>query len=327
MCDCFYVRLLLKGAFIMKKLLLLANPVAGVTGIGSHLLEVIDCLVVGGYEVTVETTQHRGHCREIICEKGSNYDTVTVSGGDGTLNEAIGALLSLKSEGKPLPKLGYIPAGTVNDFARSHDIPTNMPKAASIIAKGVSRGCDIGMLGERPFVYVAAFGSFTDTSYSTPQKLKNIFGKLAYIFHGASRLHTILTPHKMKIEYDGGVIEGEFVYGSASNSRSVGGMKLPLKSDVSLDDGKFEIILFEAPSSARKLRKLTEAILTRNADGYAAFQFSTEWLKITSEDDIPWTVDGEFGGSYKNIELRNINRAIEIIVPEECKFFGDAKSV
>lgn len=311
----------------MKKLLLLANPVAGITGIGAHLLEVINRLVVGGYEVTVETTQHHGHCREIICEKGPNYDTVTVSGGDGTLNEAISALLELKNSGKAVPTLGYIPAGTVNDFAKSHDIPTNMPEAASIIASGNIRECDIGMLGDRPFVYVAAFGSFTDTSYSTPQKLKNIFGKLAYVFHGASRLPTILTPHKMKIEYDGGVIEGEFVYGGASNSRSVGGMKLPLESDVSLDDGKFEVILFKAPSSARKLRKLTEAILTRQADGYAAYQFSTEWLKITSEDEIPWTTDGEFGGAYREVEIRNINRAIEIFVPEKCKYFGAAKRV
>lgn len=311
----------------MKKLLLLANPVAGITGIGAHLLEVINRLVLGGYEVTVETTQYHGHCKEIICKKGPDYDTVTVSGGDGTLNEAITALLCLKEEGKHVPKLGYIPAGTVNDFARSHDIPTNMPEAASIIASGNLRKCDIGMLGEKPFVYVAAFGSFTDTSYGTPQKLKNIFGKLAYVFHGASRISTILTPHKMKIEYNGGVIEGEFVYGSASNSRSVGGMKLPLKSDVSLDDGKFEVILFKAPSSARKLRKLTEAILTREADGYAAYQFSTDWLKITSKDEIPWTTDGEFGGAYRSIELRNVNRAIEIFVPEKCKYFGDAKSV
>ncbi len=311
----------------MKKLLLLANPVAGITGIGSHLLEVINRLVLGGYEVTVETTQHKGHCRELIIEKGPRYDTVAVSGGDGTLNEAIGALLSLKESGGTVPKLGYIPAGTVNDFARSHDIPTNMPEAASIIASGNIRECDIGMLGERPFVYVAAFGSFTDTSYSTPQKLKNVFGKLAYVFHGVSRLHSVLTPHKMKIEYDGGVIEGQFVYGGISNSRSVGGMKLPLESEVSLDDGKFEVILFKAPSSARKLRKLTEAILTRQADGYAAYQFSTEWLRVTSPDDIPWTTDGEFGGAYKDIEIKNLNRAIEIFVPEKCRYFGDAKKV
>lgn len=311
----------------MKKLLLLANPVAGMTGLSGHLLEIINKLVVAGYEVTVETTQHSGHCIEIMISKGERYDVVVVSGGDGTLNEAIRALLTMKDRGLTLPKLGYIPAGTVNDFARSHDIPINKSAAADVIAAGYSRECDIGMLDSRPFIYVAAFGSFTDTSYSTPQQMKNVLGKAAYIFHGASRLHTILTPHKMRIEYDGGVLEDEFVYGSMSNSRSVGGMKLPLRSNVSLDDGKFEVILFKNPSSPKKLGKLTESILTRQADDFVSYQFSTDRLKITCDEPIPWTTDGEFGGAYTSVEVKNLNRAIKIIVPEKCIYFGDAKKV
>ncbi len=311
----------------MKKLLLLANPVAGTTGLSGHLLGIINTFVVSDYEVTVETTQRAGHCIEIITSKGEDYDTVVVSGGDGTLNEAVRALLIMKNGGKTPPKLGYIPAGTVNDFARSHDIPMNKVSAAEVIATGHARECDIGLLADRPFIYVAAFGTFTDTSYSTPQKMKNVLGRAAYVFHSASRLHTVLTPHKMKIEYDGGVIEDEFVYGSASNSRSVGGMKLPLQSNVSLDDGKFEVILFTNPSSPRKLRKLTESIVTRQADGYVAYQFSTDHLKITSEVPVPWTTDGEFGGAYTEVEVKNLNRAINIIVPEKCIYFGDAKKV
>ena len=311
----------------MKKLLLLTNPVAGITGTERHLLAIIDRLVVGGFEVTVETTQRKGHLTEIIIEKGSRYDVVAVAGGDGTLNEAANALMLMKNGGKKVPLLGYIPAGTVNDFARSHDIPTNMPDAADVIVKGVARGCDIGMLGQKPFVYVAAFGTFTDTSYSTPQKMKNIFGKVAYFFHGASRLHLALRPYKMKIEYDGGSLAGEFVYGGVSNSRSVGGMRLPLRSEVSLDDGKFEAILFKNPSTARRMHKLAKALLEREADDFEAYRFSTSWMKITSEESIPWTTDGEFGGEYKEVEIRCINRAIEIIVPEGCRYFGAAKEV
>ena len=311
----------------MKKLLLLANPVAGITGTERHLLAIIDRLVVGGFEVTVETTQRKGHLTEIITEKGGRYDVVTVAGGDGTLNEAATALMKMRERGETLPDLGYIPAGTVNDFAHSHDIPTNMPEAAGVVADGIARGCDVGMLGERPFVYVAAFGTFTDTSYATPQKWKNIFGKVAYFFHGASRLHLALRPYKMKIEYEGGVIEGEFVYGGASNSRSIGGMKLPLRSEVSLDDGKFEVILFKNPSTARRMRKLAKALMEREADGFEAYQFSTSWMKITSEESIPWTTDGEFGGEYTEVEVRCVERAINIIVPEGCKYFGQAKTV
>ena len=311
----------------MKKLLLLINPISGVTGAGRHLLEIINRLVVGGYEVTVETTQHSGHCVEIIKEKSCRYDTVVVSGGDGTLNESIRALMELRDEGKRMPVLGYIPAGTVNDFATTHNIPTFMPNAADIIVNGIARECDVGMLGNKPFVYVAAFGSFTDTSYSTPQKLKNSLGKAAYIVHGASRLHTILRPYRMKIEYDGGKIEGEFVYGGASNSRSVGGMKLPLKSSVSLDDGEFEVILFKSPSSPERLGKLASAMITREADGYEAYQFSTSWMRVTSDEPVPFTTDGEFGGEYKDVTIKNIGRAVKIIMPRDCKFFGSAKQV
>ncbi len=311
----------------MKKLLLLANPVAGIIGTERHLLAIIDKLVVGGYEVTVETTQRKGHLTSIIIEKGSRYDVVVVTGGDGTLNEAVNALMMMKSGGKHVPLLGYIPAGTVNDFARSHDIPTNMVEAADVVAKGVARGCDIGLLGEKPFVYVAAFGTFTDTSYTTPQKLKNVFGKVAYFFHGASRLYLALHPYKMKIEYDEGVLEGEFVYGGASNSRSVGGMRLPLRSEVSLDDGKFEVILFKNPSTARRLHKLAKALVEREADDFEAYRFSTSWMRITSDESIPWTTDGEFGGEYNEVEIRCVNKAIDIIVPEGCRYFGAAKEV
>lgn len=311
----------------MKKLLLLTNPVAGITGTERYLLAIIDRLVVGGFEVTVETTQRKGHLPLIIREKGGRYDVVTVAGGDGTLNEAVNALMQMKADGMNVPHLGYIPAGTVNDFARSHDIPTNMPEAANVVVKGVARGCDIGLLGDRPFVYVAAFGTFTDTSYGTPQKLKNIFGKVAYFFHGASRLHLALRPYKMKIEYDDGVIEGEFVYGGASNSRSIGGMRLPLRSEVSLDDGKFEVILFKNPSTARRMHKLAKALLEREADGFEAYEFSTSWMRITSEESVPWTTDGEFGGEYKEVEIRCVNRAIDIIVPQGCRYFGRAKEV
>ena len=311
----------------MKKLLFLTNPVAGITGTGRHLLSIIDRLVVGGYEVTVETTQRRGHLVDIITEKSGRYDVVAVAGGDGTLNEAVTALMGMRSRGERLPQLGYIPAGTVNDFAHSHDIPMNMPEAAGVIVSGEARGCDIGMLGERPFVYVAAFGTFTDTSYTTPQKLKNIFGKVAYFFHGASRIGTALRPYKMKIEYDGGKIEGEFIYGGASNSRSVGGMRLPLRSEVSLDDGKFEVILFKSPSTPEKLQKLSRALIERRADGVEAYEFSTSWMKITAEEPIPWTTDGEFGGEYTEVEIRCERQAINIIVPQGCRYFGSAEEV
>ncbi|MCD8314181.1 MAG: diacylglycerol kinase family lipid kinase [Firmicutes bacterium] len=310
----------------MKKLLFIANPVAG-QEVRQNFLDVIDRFVKGGYDVTVETTQYSGHAPEIILARGAMFDTIVVSGGDGTLNEAFHAMIEAKNRGIVMPPLGYIPAGTVNDFAVSHDIPTDMIRAAEIIVEGNVRECDVGMLGERPFAYVAAFGSFTDTSYSTPQKMKNRFGKLAYLFHGASHLNYAFHPYRMKIEYDGGVLEGDFVYGSASNSRSIGGMKIQLESKVSLDDGKFEVILFENPSSPHRMHRLVRAMLKRKADGHVAYQFSTSYLRVTATEPVAWTTDGEYGGSYGEVELTSVNRAVKFIVPKECKYFGEAKLV
>lgn len=198
----------------MKKLLFVINPVTAKAAVTPYLIDIIDLFVRGGYDVNVYVTQNKTDTERVVFERGSDYDTVVCAGGDGTLNGTVTGVLKIEDAKKPY--IGYIPAGTTNDFASSWGIPKNPLVAAKSIVSAGPIKTDVSIFCGKPFVYVAAFGAFTEVSYQTPQELKNSLGRTAYIFAGIKSLGTI-RPWKMKINYDGGVAEGEFLYGMVSN--------------------------------------------------------------------------------------------------------------
>ncbi|MDO4542505.1 MAG: YegS/Rv2252/BmrU family lipid kinase, partial [Bacillota bacterium] len=218
-----------------KKMLFLYNPKAGRSAIKTKLAEILNILTAGGYDIFVHPSQAPMDMQNFVVERGREFDVIVTSGGDGSLNETINGLMRLE---KP-PVLGYIPTGTVNDFAASHGISKNMLVAARDIVDGKMVKTDIGKFNDNYFSYVAAFGAFTDVSYDTPQEAKNILGRTAYILEGIKRLPT-LHSHHLTVEHDGEIIEGDFIYGMASNSLSVGGMKLGTQTSISMNDGYFE---------------------------------------------------------------------------------------
>ena len=223
---------------IMKKLLLVYNPHAGKGLIRMNLSDILDIFTQGGYEVTAYPTQKVMDGYEKIKNDASNYDTVVVSGGDGMLNEAVCGMME-QTEKIPL---GYIPAGTTNDFAASMSIPTRMKSAAQAVVDGVFFDYDVGELNGKNYVYVAAFGAFTDVSYETKQSYKNLFGHMAYVAEGIRRLPTY-TGYDMVVEHDGEVVKGSFILGLISNTRSIGGLRNIIRSGVCFDDGLFEVTL------------------------------------------------------------------------------------
>ena len=228
----------------MKKLLFLFNPHAGKAQIKNKLLQIVDIMVKGGYDVTIYPTQAREDAFRMVYDRAAEFDRIVCSGGDGTLDEAVsGMILS----GNKIP-LGYIPAGSTNDFANSLKIPKDMVKAAEIAISGEPFACDVGMFNEEPFVYVAAFGIFTAVSYKTSQEWKNILGHAAYILEGVKSL-TEITSYRLRVECEDAVIEDEFIYGMISNSNSVGGFKNMTGKNVLLDDGKFEVTLIRKPKN------------------------------------------------------------------------------
>ncbi len=293
----------------MKKLLFIFNPLAGKGSIRGHLPGVLDAFTKAGYLVTAYPTQSKGDAARAAAELGGQFDRVVCCGGDGTLSETISGLLALD----PIPVLGYLPAGTTNDFSRNLNLPKGLEAAAHAVVTGPVRKCDVGLFNQKTFIYVAAFGAFTDVSYDTPQEFKNAFGHLAYLLEGVTRLGSIQS-YQLEITHDGGTLEGEFIYGMVSNTVSVGGFKGLPASEVKLDDGLFEVVLVRRPKSLPELQSIITALLQQKAaDGGAVTSFHTAQLQVTCTEPLPWTLDGEFGGDPLTAEIKNDCQVIELV--------------
>ena len=297
---------------MQKTLLFLVNPKAGKSEIKNSVLDIIDEFVKHDWKVVVRTTQCSGEISVIIRDEACHYDLIVCSGGDGTLNEAVGGLIQTDCK----PQLGYIPAGTTNDFAVSLDIPRNMQEAAANIVTGRPFPCDVGLFNERHFVYVAAFGAFTEVSYSTPQQYKNLLGRAAYILEGIKHLAEIKS-YQLTVEYGEETISGEFIYGMISNSTSVGGFKMNTRANVSMNDGLLEVLLVKKPRNPVELQATIAALLLNDMSNPCLHAFRASALKISSQEDVSWTLDGEFGGNLQDITIKVLPRAYEIIVPKE----------
>ena len=228
------------------------------------------------------------------------------SGGDGTLDEVVTGLM----EGNHKTLLGYIPAGSTNDFANSLHVSKNMLQAATDIVEGIPHAFDVGKFNDDFFVYIAAFGIFTDVSYETSQDLKNILGHLAYVLEGAKRLLDIKSYH-MKVVTESGVIEDNFIYGMVTNSRSVGGFK-NLTKDVVMNDGLFEVTLIVQPKNPLEMQEIIRNLLSMEDNSDLIYSFKARKLTIEADEAVAWTLDGEYGGSPEVVEIENLKQALNL---------------
>ena len=300
----------------MKKLLFVYNPRAGKEMLKPRLSDVLDIFVKAGYEVTVHPTQaYRDAYYQIKEYEVGKYDLIACSGGDGTIDEVATGMMKRREMGKDVVPVGYIPAGTTNDFAKSLHIPRKPLAAADNAVKGVPFPCDIGKFNDSVFVYIAAFGIFTDVSYETDQAVKNVLGHMAYILEGAKRIFNIPS-YKIKVEHDGEVVEDEFIFGMVTNSRSVGGFSNMVGKNIVFDDGLFEVTLIKTPKNPIALQEIIAALLIEQVDTKHMYTFKTKKITFDSVEEIPWTLDGEFGGEQDYVEIENVQKAMEIMVPE-----------
>ncbi len=293
-----------------KKLMLIINPSAGKGAYKVNLGDALHVLDMGGYRTSLFFTSEPGEATEFAASYAMDYDTVACIGGDGTLSEVISGLMELKSP----PPLGYIPMGTANDVATTLALPKNNTiGAARRIVHGSPHPFDVGGFGDREyFAYIAAFGAFTEVSYATPQSQKKVLGHLAYVLQGALALPKIES-YKTRVEYDGGVIEGDFLYGSVSNSTSVAGL-VHLRDDlVCLGDGYSELVLVKNPGSLAEFRNIVDSVLYQKYDSDDLLILHTKSAKFSFEKPVAWTRDGEAGGEYQEIELCNYHSPIQFI--------------
>lgn len=292
-----------------KKLLFVLNPHAGKGEIRQHLLAVIEKWSAAGYDVLTRPTTRAGELPEIVERYGPQADLVVCCGGDGTLNETVTGLMRLD----PRPPLGYLPAGTVNDFASGLGISKDLTAAAEKAVTGSPFDCDIGRFGDQYFTYVAAFGAFTDVAYQTPQQSKNMLGRMAYILEGIKRL-TSFKYYQVRAEYDGGSCEGEYLFGMISNATSVGGIKLLDDARISMNDGMFEVLLLKKPNSLQEAQQVINAVLLHDYSSPLVTAMRTSRITMECAAETPWTLDGEFGGAPETVEIENLRLALRVIV-------------
>ena len=297
----------------MKRLLFIYNPHAGKELLKPKVSDIVDIFVKAGYEVTIYPTQsYRDAYRKVKEYEAGTYDLIVCSGGDGTIDEVVTGMMQRETR----DPIGYIPTGTTNDFARSLHIPKGLLEAADNAVNGVVFPCDVGRFNKGIFVYIAAFGLFTDVSYETDQNMKNVLGHLAYILEGAKRLFNVPSYH-MIVEHDGEVLEGEFIYGMVTNSRSLGGFRNMVGKQIVFDDGLFEVTLIKAPKNPIELQEIIAALLIEQIDTKHMYTFKTGKITFESVEEISWTLDGEFGGEHDYVEIENLQKQLEIMVPAD----------
>lgn len=292
-----------------KKLLFLFNPFSGKGLIKNKLLEIVDSFVKNGYEVTIHPTQRPQDALEQVEKHAGEYHLVVCSGGDGTLDEVVSGMMR-REERVPI---GYIPSGSTNDFACSLKIPKSMGKAAQLAVSGVPFACDIGNFNGEYFVYIAAFGLFTDVSYATSQEQKNRIGHFAYIIEGIKRIPVVQSYH-LRISYGDKELEGDFVYGMITNSVSAGGFRNITGKNVKLNDGFFEVTLIQMPKNPLELNEIIASLTNLIDNTELIYTFKTDCLRVESEEEIAWTLDGEYGGKHRDVAIFAEKEAVEIIV-------------
>ena len=293
-----------------RKLLLILNPTSGRGAAAGSLFSIVNGFSKTGWEVTVIPTQEKGDAQKIARARAADFPFLVCCGGDGTLNETVNGLMEVQDR----PLLGYIPAGTTNDFAATLGIPHNPEQAALEIGGGQPFCCDMGDLNGRYFDYIAAFGIFTDVSYTTPQQFKNVCGRVAYFLEGIKQLSSI--PHyRLRVEWEGGSQEEDFIFGAVTNTLSVGGAQTRFVDGIALNDGLFEVLLIRNPRNFFELQTIVTLLLKQELNPKYFTFIRTSSLRFSSESEIPWTLDGEYGGSFQSACIRNHPRAICIAVP------------
>lgn len=293
--------------------LMIMNPISGKLSLVKHYKEIVELLQEAGFSLDVRCTTGKGSAQEIIKNNAEENDIIICCGGDGTLNDIINGLMTYNIS-KPV---GYIPCGTTNDFATSLKISKNMVKAAKDITSGSSRLIDVGKFGNTYFSYVAFFGAFSQSSYSTPQNMKNILGHFAYILEGMKEL-PFIRPITLSVTTETGEIyKGEFALGAIANSTSIGGIIKLDSTIVDMSDGVFEILLIKYPKNIMDFNNIITSLQTNDFENPSICFFRAKEVTIESDEPIQWSLDGECFDANKIETIKNCHKAINIILPNK----------
>ena len=292
-----------------KKALLIINPCAGRRKLKPQLVDIANLFTRGGLETTMYTTTCKGDAERMAATLGKNYDIIVCRGGDGTFSEVVNGVMKLEKR----PPLGYIPSGTTNDLAKTLGLPPNTQKCIKTILRNQALRNDVGKFNDTYFAYTASFGAFSECSYSTPQKLKNVMGHSAYMYE-ATRAVKNIKPIHAKVKCEEYEDEDDYIFGTVSNSYSLGGVVKLNPHTVGLNDGEFEVMLIKKPEDVKTWTSTITSIITKNYDERYIKFFRTGHIEFEFDEENPpaWTTDGEFAGTPVKLTIDNIQNAIRI---------------
>ena len=291
-----------------KKMLLIMNAKAGKGAIKTKIADIVDLFTAGGYDVLVHPTQKRGDSYNTAMRLGKDADIIVCSGGDGTMGQVVSAVMDLD----PKKTVGYIPAGSTNDFANSLGLHKNPIKAAECILDGHVYDCDIGSFNEKNFVYVAAFGAFTSIAYDTNQDLKNMLGHFAYLTQAGQQVFNLPNYH-IRAKTDDEIIEGNYTYGMITNSHFVGGMRYLTGPAVDMNDGVFEVTLVHTPTNPLEVTGIITSLLSGGTvQSKYVERYKASRITIYADEPLDWTLDGDFGGTFAEADIRNLHKMLHI---------------
>ena len=293
----------------MKKMLFIMNPYSGTRKANRYLCDIISLFNRADYEVNIRMTAGPGDATLFAAAHSAGVDLVVCCGGDGTLNETISGMIQA---GSTAP-VGYIPAGSTNDFAASLKLSTNIMQAAQDILDGKPRVYDVGRFGNRYFSYVASFGAFTKSSYATPQSIKNALGHTAYVLEGISELSQIRPLH-VRMEMGDEIVEDDFLFGCISNSTSIGGVLTLDPRQVDMSDGLFEVFLLRSPRNLTEISECIQSLQSQRYNDCAMITFgSAKSIRVFADETMPWTLDGEKFDGQAEIQVENLRHAIQLM--------------
>lgn len=299
----------------MKKALIILNPQAGTKQANKYFVEILQVFNQAGFDTTVAITEKKGDGTNFVMDRGRGYDLIVAIGGDGTFNEVMDGVLTANLD----VRIGYIPAGSTNDFGSSLGLTKDVVESAKSIVDGSIHTLDVGAFNGRHFSYVASFGAFTKTSYAAPQTLKNTLGHLAYVLEGIKDIPSI-KPLRLTIQSEYETYKGEYLFGAICNSTSVAGLLTLSEKIVDMADGKFEVLLIKKPNNVLEFNQILGALATQNFINSPMITFfSSGSLEIMADPGMPWTLDGEYQPGCERIKIQNIHGAIQVVLNEETR--------
>jgi len=293
----------------VKNLLIILNPAAHSDKAGRLPEQIRE--VSGDVEMRLSSMPGDA---ELIARSSvkEGFSTIVAAGGDGTINEVMNGIISAGGQDVTL---GILPVGTMNVFAVELGIPLHsLKKAWQIIMTGEVRRIDLPICSaegvERCFVQLAGAGLDAEVVRRTTRESKKALGPLSYLLSLAQVAGQKPPPITLK-SHDGALRNGSFVL--LGNGRFYGGPFTMFRQGSQVD-GLLDVLVFQSQGPWDLLRYMHAILMGQHAELKDVEYFQTSSLELSSEEPVPYELDGEMVG-YLPVTISLRAGAFSVLAP------------